>query len=244
MRRRSQITLIAALSVVLSAGLAGCPRPVRPPPVEPPLAPAPDMRGAAIYQVQSQECDVQILVYRGGALARLGHNHVMTAQGVGGRVWLHPQFERSGFELSVPVKELVVDDPASRRAAGSAFPADIPQADKDATRRNMLRAQVLDAEAYPEITLTAARVAGTTEASELTVRITIKGVSEEVQVPATLDIEGGRLIAQGEFDVLQSQFGIEPFSVALGALQVQDRVHIRFRIVALPVGGQGLPPAA
>jgi YceI-like protein len=229
MGRLLQITLIAGLSV----GLAGCPRPVRLPPIEPPAAPAPDLRGAAIYQVESQSCDVHILVYRGGTLARLGHNHVMTARDVGGRVWLHPQFERSGFELSFPVNALIVDDPASRRAAGSAFPADIPQADKDATRRNMLRAEVLDAEAYPEITLAAARVAGTLAAPELAVRITIKDVSQEVQVPVALDAEGNRLIARGEFDILQTQFGIAPFSVALGALQVQDRLHVRFKIVAL-----------
>ena len=41
-----------------------------------------------------------------------------------------------------------------------------------------------------------------------------------------------QVCASGEFDVLQTDFGIKPFSVALGALEVQDRLHIKFRIVA------------
>ena len=45
-------------------------------------------------------------------------------------------------------------------------------------------------------------------------------------------IAGAKLTASGEFDVLQTQFGIKPFSVALGALEVQDRLHIEFTIVA------------
>ncbi len=74
---------------------------------------------------------------------------------------MHPQFARSGFELSFPVAQLVVDDPEARRAAGSDFPPDIPQSDKDGTRKNMLTPEVLDGEHYPEVKLRSAQVGGT-----------------------------------------------------------------------------------
>ena len=127
---------------------------------------------------------MHILVYRGGTLARLGHNHVMTQQ-VADRPRLgHPSSRESGFELSFPVAQLVVDDPDARRAAGSDFPPDIPQADKDGTRKNMLQAEVLDAEHYPEVEAAiGASVGGTLQAPQITARITIKDASRDIAVP-------------------------------------------------------------
>jgi hypothetical protein len=226
--------------ICLSLLLAACPRSVRPPPPAPtvPAAPAPsapagaDTRGATVYEVSSQSSQLSILVFRGGKLSRLGHNHVMTSQQVRGRVWVHPEFARSGFELSFPVEQLVVDDADARRAAGSDFPPDIPQSDKDGTRKNMLKPELLDGEHYPEVKLTSAHVGGTLEAPQVTAHITIKDASHDVEVPLKIAIEGAKLTASGEFDVLQTQFGIKPFSVALGALEVQDRLHIKFTIVA------------
>jgi hypothetical protein len=230
MRKLTQVGGLICMAMLLAA----CPRPVRPPPPAPtvPPAPAADTRGATIYTVSSPASALSIHVFRGGKFARLGHNHVMTSQNVSGRAWLHPQFERSGFELSFPVEQLIVDDAEARRAAGSDFPPDIPQADKDGTRKNMLRPELLDGERYPEVKLHSSRVSGTLEAPHITARITIKDTSRDVEVPVKLAVAGARLTATGEFDIQQTDFGIKPFSVALGALEVQDRLHIQFKIVA------------
>lgn len=228
-----QITRVGGL-ICLSLLLAACPRPVHPPGPAPtvPPTPAADTRGATVYQVDPRSSQLSILVFRGGKLSRLGHNHVMTSQQVTGRVWVHPELSRSGFELSFPVEQLVVDDAQARRAAGSDFPPDIPQSDKDGTKKNMLKPEVLDGEHYPNVKLQAAKIAGTLEAPQVTARITIKDATREVQVPVKLAIEGAKLSASGEFDILQTEFGIKPFSVALGALEVQDKLHIKFQIVA------------
>lgn len=230
-----ELTRVGGL-ICLSLLLAACPRPVRPPPPAPtvppttPAAPSVDTRGATVYEVSPQNTLLSIFVYRGGKFSRLGHNHVMTSQRVSGRVWVHPQFARSGFELSFPVAQLVVDDAEARRAAGSDFPPDIPQSDKDGTRKNMLRPEVLDGERYPEVKLRSAHVGGTLQAPQVTASITIKDATRDVEVPVKIEIDGAKLNASGEFDVLQTQFGIKPFSVALGALEVQDRLHIKFRV--------------
>ena len=231
-----ELTRVGGL-IGLSLLLAACPRPVRPPAPVPTVPPtpaptAPDTRGAAVYEVDARSSQLSILVFRGGKLSRLGHNHVMTSHDVHGRAWVHPEFARSGFELSFPVAKLVVDDPEARRAAGSDFPPEIPQSDKDGTRRNMLKPEVLDGERYSEVKVASAKVGGTLQAPQVTARITIKDASREVQVPVKLAVEGAKLTASGEFDILQTEFGIKPFSVALGALEVQDKLHIKFAITA------------
>ena len=96
----------------------------------------------------------------------------------------------------------------------------------------MLKPEVLDGDNYAAVKLRSARIGGTLEAPQVTAHITIKDVSRDVEVPVKLAVEGAKLRASGEFDILQTDFGIKPFSVALGALEVQDRLHIKFAIVA------------
>jgi len=229
----------AAVLLLLCLGLVACPRPVRPPAPAPEVPPAPTQpvpppteAGATLYQIDPQASVLHIYVYRGGTFARLGHNHVMTSKSMTGRVWMRSPLPGSGFELSFPVADLIVDDPDARRAAGADFPPDIPDADKEGTRKNMLRKEVLDAETYPNVTVQSAAVDGSLPTPKITARITIKNASKDVAVPASIAMNGDRLTASGEFDILQTDFGMKPFSVALGALEVQDRLHVRFNLVA------------
>jgi polyisoprenoid-binding protein YceI len=126
---------------------------------------------------------------------------------------------------------MIVDDPEARRAAGSEFPPDVPDADREATRGNMLRA-VLDAERFPVITLRSVSIAGPPTNPQVMARITIRNASRDVLLQPTVSIETDRLIVRGELDLLQSDFGIKPFSAVLGALTVQDRLHVKFDVVA------------
>lgn len=230
MRAIRRICLVLALS----AFVASCARPTR---LEPTASgiPAPeaiDTRGAAVYRISAEDSAVRILVYRGGTLARLGHNHVVSSKSLSGRVWVHPELARSGFELILPVQSLIVDDDEARKTAGGDFPPGVPQKDIEGTRNNMLGEQVLDAEHHPAITLRSKKIEGSRSTPLITASITIKGVARDVRVPATLAIDGARLRAQGELEILQSDFGMKPFSVALGMLAVQDRLRIEFDLVA------------
>jgi polyisoprenoid-binding protein YceI len=223
-----------ALLLVATAGLlAGCPTPVRPPERAPSAPPAPSaVQDATIYDVDAEKSTLHVLVYRGGALARLGHNHVMSVRGMQGRLWSHTTTAKSGFDVSFPVAQMIVDDPEARRAAGGDFPPDVPDADRAGTRTNMLRAEVLDAERYPTITLESVNVAGARTNPQVTARVTIRDVRREVSLQPPVSIEADRKTVRGELDLLQSDFGIRPFSAALGALTVQDRLHVKFNVVA------------
>lgn len=230
-----RVAAVGLLGIVLL--LAGCPRPrviEAPTPAPPAEVPAPQLEGATLYTIDPAASRVHVLVYRSGPMARLGHNHVMTLQALSGRVWVHPQLlSRSGFELKFPIDEIVVDEREARVAAGSDFPPDIPEKDKAGTRTNLLRAEVLDAAKYPTIELASTRIAGALPQLQVTAAITLKGARREVQVPTAVTLEANHLRAQGEFTLRQSDFGITPFSVAMGAVQVQDELRVRFDLRAV-----------
>lgn len=232
MRRSAAVALVGILLF-----LAGCPRPrvvEAPAPAPPTKVPAPQLEGATIYTIDPDASQVHVLVYRGGPMARLGHNHVMTVKALSGRVWVHPQqLSRSGFQLEFPVNDVVVDDREARLAAGNDFPPDIPDKDKAGTRTNMLRAEVLDGAQYPKIELASTRIAGRLPQPEITAAITLKGARREIPVPATVTVDAHRVHAKGEFTLRQTEFGITPFSVALGAVQVQDELRVRFDLSAV-----------
>lgn len=231
MLKRVSISIVTAL-------LCGCPAPTRPPsapapPTVPPSpAPAPSAQGAAFYEVNPQASSVRILVFRGGALARLGHNHVMSVHRLRGRVWTHPSLAKSGFDFSFPVGELIVDDPQARRAAGRDFPPDVSEKDREGTRKNMLSADVLNADQFPQISIRSVSISGDARKPSVVARITLRGTSRDVTLTPAVSIENARFTATGEFDLLQSDFGIKPFTAALGALAVQDRLRVTFSVVA------------
>jgi hypothetical protein len=53
-------------------------------------------------------------------------------------------------------------------------------------------------------------------------------------VPFTLQSDSSRLLAIGSLELRQSDLGLSPYSLMLGALQVQDAMTIKFKIVAAP----------
>jgi len=227
-------SLIRCSAIVLCCLLVSCAQPVReskqPTPSE--TTHSADKRGAAVYAVDPESSELHILVYRGGTLARLGHNHVLSSRSLSGDAWLHPDFSRSGFQIILPVESLVIDDAQTRAAHGQEFAAQVPQKDIDGTRRNLMKPEVLDGERFPQIRLVSSTITGTASAPKVMAHVTIKEVTRELEIPLSLSVQRSRLEASGEFDILQSAFGITPFSVALGALQVQDRLHVTYRVVA------------
>jgi polyisoprenoid-binding protein YceI len=189
---------------------------------------------AQAYRVDPDGSAVTLRVYRAGRLAALGHNHVITSTAETGRVWTTGEPEGSGFEVRVPVAGLVVDDPAARAAAGADFPGEVPDAARDGTRRNMLRAEVLDGEHFPEIVVSADALGGSWAQPVVAARVTLRGMTRSIGIPLAIEWESRALTARGNFRILQSDFGITPFSVGGGAIAVADAVDVAFEIRAVP----------
>jgi polyisoprenoid-binding protein YceI len=181
----------------------------------------------------AEESLLRILVYRGGAMARLGHNHVIASRHLEGEVFLAADATGTRFDIRVPVNELTIDEPAMREAAGADFPPGVPQSARDGTRNNLLSGALLDGPNYPHIRLRATDVAqGADGGYDVGVEITLKDQAHQVRVPVALRRADGALTANGEFTLRQSQLGLKPFSVAMGTLVVLDEMTIRFQITA------------
>jgi polyisoprenoid-binding protein YceI len=225
------------IPVALAFTLAGCPTAQRPEPSQPaptvPTRPARDYTNAKVYQVVPEESLVSILVYRAGKLASAGHNHLVASHNVEGKVYLHEEIARSGFELAMPVASLDVDPAELRKEAGPDFAAEVNDSARQGTRKNMLGPALLDAERFPDVRLSATAVEGASlEALTVTALFDVKDQQHEVKIPVAVQVEGGRLTASGEFKVKQTDLGLTPFSALMGAVQVQDELTVRFKLVA------------
>jgi hypothetical protein len=241
---------IGALALVLAACGAFQARHAAPksPGASPELqAQVPDQGSSGtIYRVDETESELRILVYRAGPLARLGHNHVVVNRRLRGTVNVAGAADAAGaagasaFWLSVPSAAFDVDDAQARAEEGADFAAAVPDEAKSGTLQNMLSAAVLDAAEFPAITVKSVAVAsGAAGAIEATrtmvasVTVGVAGHESTFDVPFALQMDSGRLSATGTLELRQSALGVTPYSLMLGALQVQDQMTVKFKIVAL-----------
>lgn len=216
--------------------LAGCPTRVKPPsaPSAPqPVAPVTPGEGIP-YDIVPAESLLTILVYRGGTLARAGHNHVIASHEVTGTVYVNDDIARSSFKLQFPVATLTVDEPQLREQAGPEFPPEVPDSAKEGTKRNMLGEALLNAAAFPTISLASTGIAAVEGGLNAQVQVTVRDQTRTLSVPVRYEIKGGQLLATGELPLKQTELGLKPFSVMMGALEVKDDMKIQFHIVGRP----------
>ncbi len=176
-------------------------------------------------------------VFRGGALAKAGHNHVIASHTLTGTLYVPEDLARTSFEVHMPVTDLTGDEAVLRAKENPEdFPPDIPDSAKDGTRHNMLSSALLDGEHYPEIVLRSGRLEPVPDSAGLQwlahVQVTVRDRTTEVVVPVHYEQHTDEIIVSGEFPLKQSDLGLTPFSALLGALVVVDEMKVRFRVVA------------
>jgi hypothetical protein len=231
--------IVGALAVVLAACGALKPHHAAPPNPNEPLLPMDQRLPGKLYHIDESRSELRILVYRAGPLARLGHNHVMVNRSLRGAVKLADAPNDSGFRLSVPVAGFVVDDAQARHEEGSDFDSEVPEEAKAGTLQNMRGAALLDADEFPLITVQSLAFseppgAGGADSLVATVTISVAGHDSKMQVPFTVRRKLNELSATGSSQIRQSALGLTPYSLMLGALQVQDAMTIKFNIIAVP----------
>jgi YceI-like domain len=188
--------------------------------------------GVVPWPIDPQQSVVTIIVRRTGPLARLGHDHVITSADETGTVWAGATPAASAFELQLPVERFEVDLVEARERAGAEFSAPVPDEARAGTRRNMLRPEVLDAASHPIITLRSIAANGDWPQPVIRIAVQLRGVTREHDIPVLIERSASTLLARGELRLNQSDYGITPFSVAGGAIQVADTLEIRFELAA------------
>jgi hypothetical protein len=231
--RRPSILLVVLLAAAAAAAAA-----------------APAAR-AESWRVDEQRSTFAVLTHRAGPAARLAHEHLIVARGA--RVEL--EFDREApestrFRFAVPVLALDAD-PAAERAALTprletlgvlAEPlSPIEEDDRGKIRKAMLAPDQLFAERYPEVRaelLALERRGGDGNARvalgwNARVRIEVRGVAVERDVPARWELVDGELRAELLAELAFTDFSIEPYSAVLGAIRNADLFHVYVELVAV-----------
>ncbi len=188
-----------------------------------------------VFAIDSAASDLHWLVYKAGALARLGHNHVIAVPSLRGSVVVGAQDpSASHFEIVIPVADLTIDDPKLRSGLGEDFASVPTEKDIEGTRHNMLTDRVLDGDKFPTIRVSGTGPLGAAGAQTFKLKIELLGRTVDLTVPTKVTVTDDRVEARGEFDLNHADLGMQPFTALMGALSVGEKMSFTYRVVARP----------
>jgi polyisoprenoid-binding protein YceI len=228
------LVIAVAVLVAWSAGSGdhdGLKRPI----LDPGRAPAGEGDGDGgeemSYRIDTRDSWVVAVTETAGALGFLGHRHsVLVTDWTAEIDWRPKEPGTSRATVTVPARSLRIDTTRGRELAGL---DEGPSADDVVElQEKMLSAENLAAAQHPELRfeVTGVERSGTGDL-EVEGRLTVRGQARTVRFP--VKVEPGRAgdttYFSGGFTVNQTDFGIEPESIA-GVVKVADPVEIRFRI--------------
>jgi polyisoprenoid-binding protein YceI len=190
---------------------------------------------AAQYQVSEAGSYLLAVTGKAGLFSFAGHNHAVSATQWTTRLTFDPQdLARSSAIIVIPVSSLVID---SRDARDKAHLGSGPSPEDVKTiQARMLSPEILDASRYPTITFKISSAKENGSGRMLASGdLTLHGVTRPVGVPVNYTREGaGAYVFDGKFKIRQTDFGMQPESVAGGTVKVKDEVEIRFRVSLVP----------
>ena len=186
-------------------------------------------RGIPVYKVDARASRVDILVFKGGKLARFGHDHVISTTDINGLVCLPENFVNGRADLIVSLATLEVDREVLRNEYG--MDTKMSESAKKGTRRNMLD-KVLEATEWPTVAIQATVAKPDLHAPVLNISFTLHGINRNFELPVSMRVIGEQLHVKGAFALRQTDYGVEPYSTLAGGLRVLDGVEIHFDIVA------------
>lgn len=235
------VLLCALLSVAGCAG-TGSPRPPVQEGVEGAQSPGwaaqyPALRlaGRKVFGLDPGRSRVRILVFRGGRAAKLGHNHVLSAPRFSGFFALAGAAgQPAQFDLEFRLDELSLDAVPERAALGGAFSPAIDPEDIERTREHMLGEAGLQAGRFAFVRVHSLQVIGEYPRFAAQVRIDLHGRSHTDWVALRVEGTPADPRVSGSLVLLQSDFGVQPYSVLGGLLAVQDAVVVEFELAGLP----------
>lgn len=173
------------------------------------LANAPGHRGEA--QSPQPKSSMTIHVAKSGLFSAFGHNHTVSAPIA--RVAVDEKSKTAA--ITVLTKEMKVMDP------------EVSAKDRAEIQATMLGPKVLDAQKFPEIKFTSSRIEATAPGRfHVSGALQLHGMTRELSFPVTGTAEH----YSGRTKLKQTDFGIQPVSVAGGTVKVKDEIQVDFDV--------------
>jgi polyisoprenoid-binding protein YceI len=162
---------------------------------------------------------------RTGLGAKAGHDLTIEVTRWHGTATIDPA-DPAACSVTVEVE---VDSLEVRQGSGGLKPlTDFDRADIKKT----IREKVLHTERHPTIAFRSTRIDGTADSFTVDGDLTIAGVTRPISLTGRL--ADGR--AHGSASVVQSQWGIRPYTGFFGALKLRDEVEVDVDLDLLPGG--------
>lgn len=175
---------------------------------------------AGNYRLGSSDGRLLLRTYRTGLGSRIGHDLTIEVTDWDGTVRIDRD-DPARSEVTVRVR---VDSLEVREGTGGLKP--LTDADRAEIKKRMSE-KILDARSAPEITFAGTRFSGNTDDLVVEGSLTIKGRSEPLTVRASM-LDGEPPRVRGRAQVVQSEWGIKPYSAFFGALALRDAVDVEF----------------
>jgi hypothetical protein len=182
-----------------------------------------------VYKIDSRASKVVVRVRRGGLMAKLGHDHIVASQQLQGFIYLDQTLGRCRADFFAPLATMEVDNLELRAAAG--MDTQPTAADIIATGQNMLKS--LEVGDFPFAQLHSRDCGNALVDLLVQIDFSLHGVKRSQLLSVNVDqTKTSELLISGEFSVLQSDYGIQPFSIMNGLIRVEDRLDIAFDLIA------------
>ena len=187
------------------------------------ILPAVSHAAERVYVVDPGASTFQVAVGRSGLFSFAGHNHEVLASGIEGQVVADPQdVARSSVTLRFPA--------AGLRVTGKGEPAE----DVAKVQAKMEGADVLDVARFGEIVFRSSGVEGREAGGVWSLRVTgelsLRGSTQALTLPLRVTLADDRIEATGQLVLKQTDFGIQPVSVA-GVVKVKNELGCDYKIV-------------
>lgn len=204
---------------------------------------------AGEVEIDASRSVFAVVTHKGGLAAGQAHNHLVVADGSKAELSFDPKAPLdAAFALEVAVTDLVVDDSEKQKTwyprleelgiLDEPF-GDVSEKDRAKIRKAMLSDKQLDAKAFPKIKARVTKVAeepstvgGVKMPYAVTLEIEVHGKKAEKQVAARFEKADGVLTIEAAGSFQFSDFGIKPYSAALGMVKNQDEFHVFLHLQA------------
>ncbi len=176
------------------------------------------------YALEPRLSRFTVRVTSGGPLAKLGHNPTISISDFSGEIEsVREKLDESHFSVGIHAKSLVVVE-------------DMSESDRAEIQATMLR-DVLEIEKFPEIgfassSIVAEQVLEGLFRVAIVGNLTLHGVVRRQQFTSQVAFVADTLRASGDFTILQTDYNIKLYSVAVGALKLKDELRFTFDMVA------------